>query len=124
MTASSFTPLLWFIAVLAMIPIALWLLKRSPMGQSASAAAPMRTVGLLTIAPNQRVVTVEVGVGEERRWLVLGVTPQQISTLYTMLPQAELPPAGGQVAAPFAQLMARLHPQGGRGAAPGSSDGF
>jgi flagellar protein FliO/FliZ len=122
----SLTPLLWFLAILAMIPLALWLLKRSPMGMAAAgAAAPMRTVGSLSIAPNQRVVTVEVGTGEERRWLVLGVTPQSISTLYTMLPQADAPtPLGGQTAAPFAQLMARLNPAPHRGNAPGQQDEF
>ncbi|MEF7613206.1 flagellar biosynthetic protein FliO [Aquincola sp. MAHUQ-54] len=109
MTAS-LTPLLWFIAILAMIPLALWLLKRSPMGQAATPGAPMRNVGTLTLAPNQRLVTVEVGSGEERRWLVLGITPQSITTLYTMLPQSDEAPAGGQVVAPFAQLMARLSP--------------
>lgn len=109
---TSLSALLWFIAVLALIPVALWLLKRSPMGQAAIGPAPMRTVASISIAQNQRIVTVEVGHGEERRWLVLGATPQSITTLYTLSPQAEAPPAAGQVAAPFAQLMARLSTYG------------
>ena len=67
----------------------------------------------LPLAPNQRLVTVEVGRGESRRWLVLGVTGQQISTLHEMAPQDDtstLPPP--PAAAPFAQLLGRL--QGNR----------
>lgn len=111
---SSLSALLWFIAVLALIPVALWLLKRSPMGQAAAGPAPMRTIASVAIAQNQRIVTVEVGSGEERRWLVLGATPHTITTLYTLSPQAEAPPSAvaGQMAAPFAQLMARLGPYG------------
>lgn len=117
---TSLSALLWFIAVLALIPVALWLLKRSPMGQAALGPAPMRTVASISIAQNQRIVTLEVGQGDERRWLVLGATPQSITTLYTMAPQADAPasPVAGQVAAPFAQLMARLSPYGQPKAAP------
>jgi flagellar protein FliO/FliZ len=109
MSASSvFTSILWFIAILALIPAALWLLKRTPAG-GASAHGLMRTVAVLPLSPGQRVVTVEVGRGESRRWLVLGVTGQQISTLHEMAPQDDtstLPPP--PAAAPFAQLLGRL----------------
>lgn len=107
MTAT-LTPLLWFIAIIAMIPLALWLLKRTPMG-GAAAQGTMRTVAALPISPSQRLLTVEVGQGEDRRWLVLGVTPQQITTLHTMLPQAEVPASPqGVPPVPFAQLLGRL----------------
>ncbi len=57
-------------------------------------------------------MTIEVGQGADRRWLVLGVTPGSITTLHTMAPQADMP------AAPqpgFAQLLgAPAKPQGGR----------
>ena len=66
MTASSlFTSLLWFAAVVAAIPAALWLLKRTPAGGGATHGL-MRTVAVLPLAPGQRVVTVEVGRGELR----------------------------------------------------------
>ena len=82
MSASSvFTSLLWFVAILALIPAALWLLKRTPAG-GASGAGLMRTVAVLPLAPNQRVVTIEVGRGEARRWLVPGVTGQQLSLIH------------------------------------------
>ncbi|MCV2355029.1 flagellar biosynthetic protein FliO [Paucibacter sp. B2R-40] len=81
-------PILWFLAILCLIPLVLWLLKRTPLGAS-NASGVMRVVAQLSIAPNQRLLTVEVGQGEEKRWLVLGVTGQQISTLHVMPPQPE-----------------------------------
>mgnify|MGYP000712277892 CR=1 FL=1 len=71
-------------------------------------AAPVRLVGALPLAPNQRLVTVEVGQGDERRWLVLGVTAQAIHTLHTMEPQSEPPLDIAEPQASFAQLLARL----------------
>ena len=99
---NSLLPFLWFLAILCLIPIALWLLKRTPMG-GAGAGGHMRVIATLPIAPNQRILTVEVGQGEDRQWLVLGVAGQQITTLHVMPPQAEAPTAAGQVS--FAQLL-------------------
>lgn len=117
MTASSLTPLLWFAAIVVMIPVALWLLKRTPLG--GGTAVGMRTIGVLPLSPNQRLMTVEVGQGAERRWLVIGVSPGSISTLHTMAPQDDaLPPAAapgagpGAAPAPFAQMLGRLRPPG------------
>jgi flagellar protein FliO/FliZ len=105
---SALSSLLWFIAILALIPAALWLLKRTPAGGGA-AQGWMRMVAVLPLSPSQRLVTVEVGRGDARRWLVLGVSGQQISTLHEMAPQddgASPPPAHNS--APFGQLLARL----------------
>jgi len=113
MNSSPLLPLLWFLTILCLIPLALWLLKRTPLGGAGSQThGVMRLVAQLPIAPNQRLITIEVGQGEDRRWLVLGVTGQQINTLHVMPPQAE-PPAGANLAAfangSFAQqLGARL----------------
>jgi flagellar protein FliO/FliZ len=108
--ASLMTSLLWFVAILAMIPLVLWLLKRTPIG-GAGAHGVMRSVATLPLSANQRVVTLEVGQGEARRWLVLGVTPQSITTLHTMAPQADAPASIAPVAPPFAQLLGRLRRQ-------------
>jgi flagellar protein FliO/FliZ len=108
-TTSLLSSLAWFVAVVALIPVALWLLKRTPVGGAASLGL-MRQVAVLPLAPNQRLVTVEVGRGETRRWLVLGVTGQAITTLHEMAPQDEsviVAPA----ATPFSQLLARLQPK-------------
>jgi flagellar protein FliO/FliZ len=107
MTSSSFIgPLAAFALILALIPAALWLLKRTPLGGAASGTA-MRLVGALPLAPNQRIVTVEVGSGDDRRWLVLGVTPAGINTLHTLAPQADAPVATAPTLPAFAQLLQR-----------------
>jgi flagellar protein FliO/FliZ len=107
--------LLAFVAIVALIPLALWLLKRTPIGGGA-AHGLMRTVAMLPISANQRLLTVEVGAGEDRKWLVLGVSNAGIHTLHTMAPQPL--PAGGATAAPFAQLLARHLPGGRHGGNP------
>lgn len=99
MNASGLIPFLWFLAIVALIPVALWLLKRTPMG-GAAATGVLRVVAQLPTSPNQRLLVVEVGQGEDRRWLVLGATAQSITTLHTLPPQAE-PPAP----ASFAKLL-------------------
>jgi flagellar protein FliO/FliZ len=99
MNASGLLPFLWFLGIVALIPVALWLLKRTPMG-GAAAAGVLRVVAQLPTSPSQRLLVVEVGQGEDRRWLVLGATAQSITTLHTLPPQAE-PPA----AASFAKLL-------------------
>lgn len=78
--------LLWLGVVIVAIPATLWFLKRTPLGQ-AQPAGTARTVAVLPLSTSQRLVTVEVGRGEQRLWLVLGVTPQGISNLHTMAPQ-------------------------------------
>lgn len=109
MTSTGLTSLLWFIAIIVMIPVALWLLKRTPMGGAGSHGL-MRSVAVLPISPNQRLLTVEVGSGDERRWLVLGVTAQSITTLHSMAPQdgAVATPAATVPPLPFAQLLSKL----------------
>jgi flagellar protein FliO/FliZ len=76
----------------------------------------MRSVAMLPLSASQRIVTVEVGQGADRQWLVLGVTAQTITTLHTMAPQADLPSTGTPVP-PFAQLLSKLRrdPQGTSG---------
>jgi len=98
---------LWFCAIVAAIPLTLWLLKRTPLG-GAGGAGVMKTIAMLPLSTSQRIVTVEIGSGDERRWLVLGVTPTAITTLHTMAPQELAPPSPGQVPPAFAQILARL----------------
>jgi flagellar protein FliO/FliZ len=113
MSNSALTPLLWFFGVVALIPLLLWLVRRSPVGNSLS-NGPVRQVGVMPLSASQRLVTVEVGQGEERLWLVLGVTPDRIATLHTMAPLSAPPAAAAGSATPqntFSQLLQRL--QGG-----------
>jgi flagellar protein FliO/FliZ len=118
MAGNGLSSLLWFVAVLVMIPVALWLFKRSPAGARFGGAAAQggpRSVAVLALSANQRIVTIEVGQGESRRWLVLGVTPASITTLHSMEPQAEAVPA--QPPLGFAQVLAGLR----RGKEPGDA---
>ena len=108
---SNISSLLWFAAIVALIPVALWLLKRTPVGGAAAGAAGLRSVGALPISPTQRIVTVEVGTGDARRWLVLGVTAQNITTLHTLVPQDDAPSTGTSapsLASPFAPSFVHL----------------
>ncbi len=123
-------PLLAFVLILALIPAALWLLKRTPLGADAS-GGPMRVVAALPLAPNQRLLTVEVGTGVDRRWLVLGVTPAGINTLHTLPAQADAPVPATHALPVFAQLLQRHRansatpaavPTGASGTTPGAVD--
>jgi len=106
MPVSSF---LWFGAIVALIPLSLWLLKRTPLGGGAMRAGTPRAVAVLPLSAQQKLVTVEVGQGDDRLWLVLGVSPQGIRTLHTMAAQADTTPLPAQPpAAAFAQLLSRL----------------
>ena len=102
----SWMPLLWFGAIVVLIPLALRLLKRTPLGGTRG-SGPLRAVAMLPLSASQRVAIVEVGQGAARRWLVLGVTPQAVQTLHTMEPQPDtgLP---ADTEAGFAQLLSRL----------------
>jgi flagellar protein FliO/FliZ len=101
---------LWFLGIIALIPISLWVLKRSGMAQGTLGGAPslFKPVAQFNIGQGQRLMVVEVGIGDERQWLVLGVTAQNINTLLTMAPQ-ELPtPDSPAVHPAFATLLQRF----------------
>lgn len=99
---------LWLAVIVVLIPVSLWVFKRTGVGGAGRpGAAGLRHVASLALGPQQRVMTVEVGEGESRRWLVLGVTPQNVTTLHVMPPgpaqEAALRPATG-----FAQVLTRF----------------
>ncbi|MBK9364402.1 MAG: flagellar biosynthetic protein FliO [Rubrivivax sp.] len=99
--------LLWLGLVIVAIPATLWFLKRTPLGQ-APLPGTARLVAVLPLSTGQRVVTVEVGRGEQRRWLVLGVTAQGISKLHTMAPQDDGQAPRPAPAAALQPLLQRL----------------
>lgn len=94
--APGWMSLVWFALIVALIPVCLWVLKRSGRVGGVATATPgaMRVVQSIGLGQHQRVVMLEVGQGAERRWLVLGVTAQQIHTLHTLdqPPVLEAPP--------------------------------
>ena len=89
---------LTLIFVLALIPVAVWMLKRMGAGNVASAAG-LKIVAQLAIGQRERLVVVESG----DRWLILGVTASSINRVGTM-PKGELPPPSSPTAS-FAQLL-------------------
>ena len=119
MTSNGLSSLLWFVAILALIPATLWFLKRTPLGGGGGAGV-MKSIASLPLSTSQRIVTIEVGSGDERRWLVLGITPTTITTLHDMAPQpidngtgAAVPGATGGIHPGFAQILGRLRRSGG-----------
>jgi flagellar protein FliO/FliZ len=113
----SLMPLLAFLVVVALIPIALWFMRRTGMAGTGQPGL-MRTVSTLALSPAQKVIIVEVGQGAAARWLVLGVTNERIETLATLDSPLEVPP---QVREPqvqtFQQLLQRWRQPGqGKGA--------
>ncbi len=100
---------LWFCVILALIPASLWFLKRTPLGGGGGNGV-MKSIASMPLSTSQRIVTVEVGSGDERRWLVLGITPSSITTLHTMAAQ-DLAAAASSTMQPhpaFAQILGRF----------------
>ncbi len=101
------TSVLWFLFILALIPGVLWLIKRLPAVKGTQSAAS-RVVGILPLSSSQRILTVEVGQGDNRTWLVLGVTPSSISLLHSMAPEAEAPQPPNTSPPSFADALRRV----------------
>ena len=76
------------LVVLGVIVGAVWLLKRTQRLQGAGNEV-LRNVAAVAVGPKERVVVVEVG----DTWLVLGVAPGQVRSLYS-LPRQNLPARG------------------------------
>jgi len=117
---ASVWPLLSFLFVLAVIPLALWLLRRTPMG-AGSLHPVARTIGVTALGPHERLVTVEVGQGDDRRWLLLGVTAQQVSHLHTLPPQPLPVPSTASAVPAFGPLLAQWRRHVRRPAMPGDA---
>jgi flagellar protein FliO/FliZ len=96
---SAFQLLFGLLAVLALLFVSLWLLKRlsAPRGE---ASRLMRVVAGTAVGTRERVVVLEIGT----TWLVLGVAPGHVTAL-AELPRADLP---GDTATPQADFAGRL----------------
>ena len=119
---TSLMPLVAFLFVIAMIPVALWLMKRAGLGGAGGPqGSVLRHVSQLSLGTSQRVTVVEVAVGVERHWLVLGVTGERVTQLasYPAPDIAAAPPAPAHTTA-VNQLIARW--RGATGSQEGSRD--
>jgi flagellar protein FliO/FliZ len=105
-----------FVAVVALIPLALWVLKRLQPGGGGGARV-VTLVGGLSLGPRERIAIVEA---QGRRWMI-GVTGQSISLLAELehgaleapTPAGTPPPATpGQAPNPFARMLDGLRRHG------------
>ena len=119
---TSLMPLVSFVFVIAMIPVALWLMKRAGIGGSAGpAGGVLRHVSQLSLGTSQRVTVVEITVGAERHWLVLGVTGERVTQLASYpAPDIAAAPSAPAHTAAVNQLIARW--RGATGSQEGSRD--
>jgi flagellar protein FliO/FliZ len=120
---TSLMPLLAFMLVIAMIPAALWLMKRAGLGGAAGpAGSVLRHVSQLSLGTSQRVTVVEIAVGAQRHWLVLGVTGERVTQLasYPAPDLAATPPSAPAHTAAVNQLIARW--RGATGAQGGQDE--
>jgi flagellar protein FliO/FliZ len=76
--------LLWFALVIALIPIALAIVKRAQ-GIAPTRGTVVRLVGGLSLGARERIAVVEAG----GKWLVIGITAQSV----TLLTELDGPPA-------------------------------
>jgi flagellar protein FliO/FliZ len=88
-----------FVALMAMLPLAVKWMQRRTGGAGAIGGTNSRVISAVAVGPQQRVVTVEVGPEGARTWLVLGVTAHNINCLFT---QAVNGTNGNEAAMPVA----------------------
>jgi flagellar protein FliO/FliZ len=72
--------------IIGLLLVGAYLLRRINGGRTFGNTGPLRLVGGLMLSPRERIVLLEIG----ETWVVVGVVPGQIKTLYT-LPKGELP---------------------------------
>ncbi|WP_313619967.1 flagellar biosynthetic protein FliO [Achromobacter sp.] len=84
------------VLVVAAILVSAWLAKRAGLMQRGGGNL-LRQVASLPVGPRQSVVVVEI----EDTWLVVGVGPNQLTTLHT-LPAGQLPEGSPLPTAAFA----------------------
>ncbi|CAB3630717.1 flagellar biosynthetic protein FliO [Achromobacter marplatensis] len=84
------------VLVVAAILVSAWLAKRAGLTQRGGGNL-LKQVASLPVGARQSIVVVEI----DNTWLVVGVSPNQISTLHT-LPAGQLPEGSPLPAAAFA----------------------
>lgn len=101
------------VLLILMVGIA-WVLqryRRNLPGVARQRGPALQVMNTLALGPQQRVVTVQVGQGEERICLVLGVAPGGITALHQMpLPSEDIDPTSTPTnsASGFAARLAQL----------------
>ncbi|NCN70334.1 MAG: flagellar biosynthetic protein FliO [Rhodoferax sp.] len=91
--SQAWIPILFFVVLLAMVPVGLKWVQRRVAGTSEGGVSASKIVSAIGVGPHQRVVTVEVGPDDARVWLTLGVTAQNITCLHTVAVPRQVMPA-------------------------------
>ena len=105
-------PALLLLALMVGIAFALkWARGRVPglAGVAGQQGPALRVLSSLSLGPQQRVVTVQVGDGADRICLVLGVAAGSVTALHQMPLPAEPPAAPLDPSAPASGFAARLN---------------
>jgi flagellar protein FliO/FliZ len=101
-------PALALLAIMVALAFALkWARHRLP-GAVGHSGPPMQVLSSLSLGPQQRVVTLQVGKGDERVCLVLGISPGSVNALHSMSLPADLSDAGTPIVTPATGFAARL----------------
>lgn len=99
------------VLLIVMVGIA-WLLhryRRHLPGAAHRAGPALHVLGGVALGPQQRVVTLQVGQGEQAVCLVLGVSPGSVTALHQMpLPATDLPADAASAPAALGGFAARL----------------
>jgi flagellar protein FliO/FliZ len=104
--AQTLTVVVLFIAGMACLPwLVRWIQQRQTARGVMGMPAASKVISAVAVGPQQRVVTVEVGPEHARTLLVLGVTSQHISCLYSTPAQTSAAP---ESSASFSREMARV----------------
>ena len=101
-------PALALLAIMVAMAFALkWARRRLP-GAVGHSGPPMQLLSSLSLGPQQRVVTVQVGQGDDAVCLVLGVSPGSVNALHHMPLPAHLPQTEQPIVTPATSFAARL----------------
>jgi flagellar biogenesis protein FliO len=113
-------PLLAFVLVLLAIPLALWAMKRAGLGGSGPGHL-LRNVTSLSLSPTQKVMVVEMALGSDTRWMVLGVGQTHITPLMILQAPAGVPAALTSPQGPMVAELLEKFRQGSPGGSGGSA---
>ena len=97
--------------LLVLMVLVAWALKRWRQhlpGMPLQAGPSLKVLHSVSLGPQQRVVTLQVGQGADARCLVLGVAPGSINTLHSLPLPADPAPAPAEAVSGFAARLAQL----------------
>lgn len=84
LTFANAWPALALLCVVLLLPWAASWVKRRGWGGFKPSGQLVQVVSVVALGTQQKVVTVELDLGPHKKWLVLGVTPQSVSTLASL----------------------------------------